>query len=295
VSSTWVIIPVHNRRDTTVECLTHLKETQNWEQLDVLVIDDGSSDGTAETVESKYPDVHLLRGDGTLWWGGAIKKGMKHAWRHGAEIYIWLNDDVRPEPGAISKLAKKTQTLGNTVLSSRVYPTTGEEYSTIYRKTRWGLTQVPYDTESEIQYADAVAGKFTAIPAAVVDAIGFPDTQSFPHHACDYEYTYRAQESGFNVGAYTAVKARDTAFEREPPRLSADVALEAAVRRTFDPSEHAPYSIWKLHQENKRFIGPPKLLAYLYSLYLLFRSIIAIMLKISISLIKIGQSFQSNR
>jgi GT2 family glycosyltransferase len=38
----------------------------------VIVVDDGSSDRTAEEVAENYPKVTILKGDGNLWWTGAI-------------------------------------------------------------------------------------------------------------------------------------------------------------------------------------------------------------------------------
>ena len=93
----YIIIPVHNRKALTLACLENLKINSNLQKYQVIVVDDGSSDRTSEEVVANYPEVIILKGDGNLWWTGAIKKGMEYAYEHGAEYLIWLNDDCLVE------------------------------------------------------------------------------------------------------------------------------------------------------------------------------------------------------
>ena len=63
--------------------------------LDIYLVDDGSNDGTNESVSKLFPMVNIILGDGTLFWN----KGMRLAWKTAAEkqdyeFYLWLNDDV---------------------------------------------------------------------------------------------------------------------------------------------------------------------------------------------------------
>jgi len=277
--STWVIIPVHNRRRTTLGCLDHLRSTQEWDRFEVVVVDDGSTDGTGDAVRDEYPDVTLLPGDGSLWWGGAVKRGMEHAMDQGAEVIVWLNDDVLPEPGSVTELAAKVADLGDTVLTSVVHTGTDHDYTTRNEKTRWGIEQLPYEMNKEIQLCDATAGKFTAFPRRIVEAIGLPDETTFPHHHCDYDYTLRATEAGFDVGVYSAVAARDTAYEIGPPRLSSELSFEAMLKNTFIAERHDTYTLQTVYRRHRRFYGPPRALAYLAFSYRFVRSMGAIFVK----------------
>ena len=61
----FVLVPVHNRREITrkfIACLTK----QTYSPLQIIVIDDGSSDGTADMVRQDAPNAHVIRGDGTF-------------------------------------------------------------------------------------------------------------------------------------------------------------------------------------------------------------------------------------
>jgi len=62
--------------------------------MDVYLTDDGSTDGTWDAVSSQFPQVNLLKGNGSLFWTG----GMRNSWKKALELrydcYFLLNDDT---------------------------------------------------------------------------------------------------------------------------------------------------------------------------------------------------------
>eukprot|EP01031_Cornospumella_fuschlensis_P003875 gene3875-4830_t len=99
-----IIIPVHNRRATTLACLQVLKDQGVLAWATAVIVDDGSTDGTADAIRENHPDTVILPGSGNLWWGGAINLGMQWAYDQGAPQVFWLNDDTHPRPGALRLL-----------------------------------------------------------------------------------------------------------------------------------------------------------------------------------------------
>ncbi|WP_246763679.1 glycosyltransferase family 2 protein [Rhizobium bangladeshense] len=69
-----VIIPVFNRLEHTRRVLEALRRQTLVNALTIVVINDGSTDGTAEYLKSQG-DVVEIRGDGNLWWGEPSRKG----------------------------------------------------------------------------------------------------------------------------------------------------------------------------------------------------------------------------
>ena len=60
-SKIYILLPVHNRRDQTktfIDCLT----AQTYQNYHLILIDDGSTDGTAEMVQSKIPLAIIIKG-----------------------------------------------------------------------------------------------------------------------------------------------------------------------------------------------------------------------------------------
>ena len=89
------VMAVHNRRALTLACLDSLRAQQlPGATLDVFVLDDASTDGTAEAVTQHHPDVRLLRGDGHLYWNGGMRRALDQAMAGDYDYYLWMNDDT---------------------------------------------------------------------------------------------------------------------------------------------------------------------------------------------------------
>ena len=69
----YVITAVHNRYAITEAFVQRLLE-QSEKDWNLILVDDGSTDGTADMVKSLVPEAVILNGDGDLWWGGALHK-----------------------------------------------------------------------------------------------------------------------------------------------------------------------------------------------------------------------------
>ena len=67
----YILLPVHNRRETTrrfLECL----RAQTFQDYHLLLIDDGSTDGTAEMAREFISTLTVLGGSGDWWWAGSL-------------------------------------------------------------------------------------------------------------------------------------------------------------------------------------------------------------------------------
>jgi N-acetylglucosaminyl-diphospho-decaprenol L-rhamnosyltransferase len=100
-----VLMPVFNRLAMTKRTLNYLRAQKTYDSLNLIVIDDGSSDGTAEFLNSQR-DICVLRGDGSLWWGGAIEIGLQHVLKfgHKSDWVLFINNDTQFDFHFIQKL-----------------------------------------------------------------------------------------------------------------------------------------------------------------------------------------------
>jgi len=79
-----VIVVTYNHRKYTKNCLSSVLVNN---PLEVIVVDNGSTDGTAEFIEKEFPQVKLIRSPRNLGYGGGNNLGVKHAKRENMWSY----------------------------------------------------------------------------------------------------------------------------------------------------------------------------------------------------------------
>lgn len=98
-----VLIPTFNSKETLEEGLRCLFESEGGRGLDVVVIDNGSADGTAEWVRERFPKARLIRNEVNEGFAKAVNRG----WRETDRPYVcFLNDDARATGEDLSRMAE---------------------------------------------------------------------------------------------------------------------------------------------------------------------------------------------
>lgn len=200
--SVYVIIPVHNRKNITLNCLDNLRESGDLERYHLIVVDDGSIDGTTEAIQNLYPEVTVLAGEGNLWWTGAIKKGMDYAINQQAKYLIWLNDDCIPNTVALPLIVNFLQTNPDIIVGASCYTPESKLPLESGFKGRSRLKANP----DEVVFVDGLSGYCVGIPTSIVNQIGLPDADRFPHYFGDVMYVMKATQAGFKVCILGAAK-----------------------------------------------------------------------------------------
>jgi len=203
-SRPWIVIPAHNRRELTLACLRHLADLGELDRHTVLVVDDGSTDGTGQSVALDFPGVAVWRGDGNLWWTGAVALGMNHAFTHGASAVCWLNDDCHPEPGTLAALAGHSGKPATAITAPVcVADDTGAPVATAFIGRRNLATG-----DSAVERVDGVSGFCVWIPREVWRRTGVPDRRRFPHYYGDTAYLLMAGRQGYPALLLNTHRAR---------------------------------------------------------------------------------------
>lgn len=199
------LLTCHNRKHLTLRCLESFF-SQSFRcdgtrpALSAIVVDDGSSDGTAEAVRARYENVEVVVGDGALFWAGGMALAESHARRLEPEFLLWLNDDVALDKDALERLLDIARVCPDAlVVGSLRDPRTQElTYSGVTR-SRWHPLRtrlvVPGDDPVE---ADTFNGNVVLVRRAASDKIGAIDGR-FSHGQADYDYGLRARRLGYRV------------------------------------------------------------------------------------------------
>jgi GT2 family glycosyltransferase len=117
-----VLLTCHNRKEKTLQCLDALYAQQGLEEyftIEVYLVDDASTDGTAAAITASFPNVHIIQGDGNLYWN----RGMHLAWNTASkardfDYYLWLNDDTFLEKNALEIVLSMTHSNSMVIVYS---------------------------------------------------------------------------------------------------------------------------------------------------------------------------------
>ena len=102
---TIVVLNWNGLADTRalLETLRRCRAPQGW-TLNVLVVDNGSHDGSVTALAAEFPEAELLALPENLRYAGGNNAGITHALEHGADAVMLLNNDTEADPALCEKL-----------------------------------------------------------------------------------------------------------------------------------------------------------------------------------------------
>lgn len=212
-----VLIVTFNSRDHIAACLASLMPALAGLRSEVVVVDNGSSDGTAELVRASFPAVRVLALPGNRGFAAGINAGLRET--TGAYV-MWINPDARFVGGKIQDVLDwmaahpKAAIVGGKVLdpsgevqrSARTFPSygavLGARHSLLTRilpnnpfSRRFLRTDSTYDA---IEPVDWVSGAFLVHRRDIAERLGGPDAGFFMYFE-DVDFCYRAWQAGYEV------------------------------------------------------------------------------------------------
>ena len=181
----------------------------DYSNFEVVVIDNGSTDGTREYVQNKWPVVHVLRTETNLGYSGGFNIGLEYAFEQKNADYVLItNNDVKADENAISALimiAKKNPMTG--FVTGKVYyydqpdilQTVGKEYSDlVWNGKHIGAREKDigqFDQESERCFIDDI---YTLVSRKVFEDVGSYNPEFFLQ--CEeWDWQARAKNKGYKI------------------------------------------------------------------------------------------------
>ena len=200
----YVITAVHNRFDITKTFIARLNEQTIKKDIFLVLVDDGSTDGTSKMVRDCFSNVHIIRGNGNLWWGGAMKLALEWVAEHAEdkEDYVLIsNDDVNFDAFYIENGIKKVDNSGANVLVTGlgVSVNTGEFKTT---PILWDYKKGVGKAVNPEEYSNCVATRSLFFRVKDINKIGGFHPILLPHYQSDYEWTMRAVRKGYTIKSF---------------------------------------------------------------------------------------------
>lgn len=213
-----VVIVALNGRDMTLDCLSTIKAAAGGLDHEVILVDNGSSDGTADAAESKFPGVRTIRNRDNRGYGPAANQGMRES---SGRIIALVNNDTRLPPGSLRELVEfldRTPACGvvgpqlmhedgRTQHSFDVEPGLAAELlnKSLLRRLNSMAYPSRLQPRSEPFEVDNLVGAcFVARRDVVGDLGGFDETFFYLYEETDF--CRRAREKGWTVMVVPAVR-----------------------------------------------------------------------------------------
>ncbi len=206
-TSIVIVSPVHNRCALTQQCLRSLAAI-NSEGLTVhiILVDDGSTDGTRSAIEREFPAVQLVAGDGTLYFTAGANLGFKAALVHKPDYILLINDDTYFDTDFLRYLVECAETHPRSAVGGLLLRW-DEPHRVFQVDPRWDTwyggwrhqTQLTIETVPEEAFRVAtLAGNCVLFPTRVFAELGFMDEVRFPNFG-DSTFTARLRKNGWQL------------------------------------------------------------------------------------------------
>jgi GT2 family glycosyltransferase len=219
-----IIIVTWNGKKYALECLESLRALNSKLALEVIVIDNASSDGTPDAIEAQYPEVRLFRNQANLGFAKANNIGI--AASHGDYVAL-VNSDVVVPSGCLEKMVdfmKANPTIG--LMGPKMLSPTGEIGISVNRlPTVWNylcfalglhslvphsklfggyiMADYPYDKTEDVE---VLTGWFWMVPRGALERVGGLDEQFFMYGE-DLDWSYRFLKAGWRVVFFAEAEA----------------------------------------------------------------------------------------
>jgi GT2 family glycosyltransferase len=257
------IIPTFNRKHKLARFLD-LILAQSYPNLQIIVVDSSSSDGTADLVRSGFSQVTLIQVSNREFWTGATNAGVKFALERQVDFMLTINDDAIISSEHISKLVNLAQRDQLSILGSRIdYLTPKDRVWSLGTYSDWGtdrflkiayndtdLTAIPPEIlDRELISVDALPGNGVLIRSNVFEQIGLYNSKFCPHYHGDSELIMRAKKAGIQAWIAPQIILKND-FSNDQKQLALTKTLANLRYIFFHPKSHlfmVPifYLIWQ--------------------------------------------------
>ena len=198
MDSVLALFTCFNRREKTRQAVKALVEGNPEVTFSFVVVDDGSSDGTAEMLmtEDFGAQIQVFRGDGSLFYSGGMRMGMEEILASGreAQYLLMMNDDVAFYPQCIQKLIAQSRAQGGAVIVG----------ATCDRENKLSYSAISYEKGIHYRFlspgetgvdADTMNANCVLIPFAWFRRAGVMD-RHYRHSLGDFDYGLTLRDLG---------------------------------------------------------------------------------------------------
>jgi GT2 family glycosyltransferase len=198
----FAVVLTWNSGEDVLECLQHLAAS-DYPALEIVVVDNGSTDGTPANIAREFPNAKILQNQMNIGFAEGNNVGLRYALEGGADFTFLVNDDAFVEPEAVRLLVETAESdphigfTGPALVSyhnpEKVYYGARLDMRRVFPQEQLLATPPP-----DVFDSPYIAGCALLAKAKVAQAIGLLDPAYFAYWE-DTDWCTRARRAGFRV------------------------------------------------------------------------------------------------
>ncbi len=204
----YVVILAWNQKEMTAECVESLLASQ-YLNMRLVVVDNGSTDGTSEYLAERFPEIEILRSPINLGIARGYNIGLEYALEHAAEYVLVANNDVVVEQTMLRFLVEALEGIPKAGIGlPKIYHYYGDRErlwctGAYWRKFPPTVKMMGVNVKDshrfshmrEIEYAPSCC---LLIKRETLETVGYFD-EGFFFYYDDWDFSVRARKAGYSI------------------------------------------------------------------------------------------------
>ena len=207
----YAVVAVFNRQQFTSRFLEAL-DKQTVAPIQYVIVDDGSTDGTAEMIQQRWPAAKVISGPGQWWWTRSMQIGVDYVLgvAQPDDYILCANNDQYTEPTTVAALLAASQRYDGAIVGSisKEYQHPEKLFDSAYTVDWSNHTYQAVPLGQQGDYSgdiDMLTCRCTLFPTAALRAYNF-NGKLLPHYYGDYDLFWQLKQRGYRlILSYDAV------------------------------------------------------------------------------------------
>lgn len=204
-----IVVLNFNKKNDILDCLRSIFNLE-YPEIEVIVVDNGSTDGSSEAIKSEYPDVHLVESKINLGVAGGRNVGIKYADQNFNYKYLlFLDDDIVVDKKALTEMVcsfykdKNIGIVAPKCLMSKTPGVIGYAGGMSVNLFSGKITNIGGGEKDEGQFDKpgfiSSCGGLCLISRELINQVGIFDEKFNPYGWEDVDLSLRARQKGFKI------------------------------------------------------------------------------------------------
>lgn len=194
-----------NRQAETLACLRSMRQLR-FANKRLLLVDNGSRDGTPESVGQTMPNVEIIVNERNRGFAAGCNRGIRHALRQGADYVLLLNNDTEIDQEALGHLIDLSDAgVGITAPKiyyadepTRIWSVGGKRHPLTLEKTGDARGEIDRGQWEEVLERDYIVGCAMLLSQHLLTKVGLFDERFFMYYE-DSDLCLRGRQAGFRI------------------------------------------------------------------------------------------------